>query len=91
VHFSQAFGLHSKRVGCLSPRWARLACPLLTWLTLVLSACNFSGDPIRIGLAGSLSDPVGLPMKRAAELAVEQINAEGGIKGRPRELVVRDD
>jgi branched-chain amino acid transport system substrate-binding protein len=91
VHFSQAFGLHSKRVGCLSPRWARLACPLLTWLTLVLSACNFSGDPIRIGLAGSLSDPVGLPMKRAAELAVEQINAEGGIKGRPLELVERDD
>ena len=91
VHFSQAVGLHSKRIGCQSPRWARLGCPLLTWLTLVLSACNFSGDPIRIGLAGSLSDPVGLPMKRAAELAVEQINAEGGIKGRPIELVERDD
>ena len=91
MHFSQAFGLHSKRVGCQSPRWARLACPLLTWLTLALSACSFSGDPIRIGLAGSLSDPVGLPMKRAAELAVEQINAEGGIKGRPLELVERDD
>ena len=91
MHFSQAVGLHSKRIGCQSPRWARLGCPLLTWLTLVLSACNFSGDPIRIGLAGSLSDPVGLPMKRAAELAVEQINAEGGIKGRPLELVERDD
>ena len=91
MHFSQAVGLHSKRIGCQSPRWARLGCPLLTWLTLVLSACNFSGDPIRIGLAGSLSDPVGLPMKRAAELAVEQINAEGGIKGRPIELVERDD
>jgi branched-chain amino acid transport system substrate-binding protein len=42
-------------------------------------------------LAGSLSDPVGLPMKRAAELAVEQINAQGGIKGHPLELVERDD
>jgi branched-chain amino acid transport system substrate-binding protein len=71
--------------------WGRLACPLLTWLTLLLSACNSSADPIRIGLAGSLSDPVGLPMKHAAELAVEQINAGGGIKGRPLELVERDD
>jgi branched-chain amino acid transport system substrate-binding protein len=60
-------------------------------LTLILWGCNPSGEPIRIGLAGSLSDPVGLPMKRAAELAVEQINANGGIKGRPIELVERDD
>ena len=63
----------------------------LAWLTLLLSACNSSADPIRIGLAGSLSDPVGLPMKQAAELAVEQINAQGGIKGRPLELIERDD
>jgi branched-chain amino acid transport system substrate-binding protein len=42
-------------------------------------------------LAGSLSDPVGVPMKRAAELAVEEINAAGGIDGRPLELVQRDD
>ena len=91
MHFSHAVGLHSKRIYSRSTRWARVACPLLTGLTLVLSACNYSGDPIRIGLAGSLSDPVGLPMKRAAELAVEQINAEGGIKGRQLELVERDD
>ena len=91
MHFSHAVGLHSKRIGSRSTHWAHVARPLLTWLTLVLSACNYSGDPIRIGLAGSLSDPVGLPMKRAAELAVEQINAEGGIKGRQLELVERDD
>jgi branched-chain amino acid transport system substrate-binding protein len=30
-------------------------------------------------------------MKNAAELAVEQINALGGVKGRPLELVQRDD
>ncbi|HEU5304112.1 MAG TPA: ABC transporter substrate-binding protein, partial [Gemmatimonadales bacterium] len=56
-----------------------------------LLACGFSPTPIRIGLAGSLSDPVGVPMKRAAELAVEEINAAGGIGGRPVELVARDD
>jgi branched-chain amino acid transport system substrate-binding protein len=58
---------------------------------LLLSACSFSPGPIRIGLAGSLSDPVGVPMKHAAELAVEEINAAGGIDGRPLELVQRDD
>jgi branched-chain amino acid transport system substrate-binding protein len=57
----------------------------------VLWGCDMSREPILIGLAGSLSDPVGLPMKRAAELAVEEINASGGIKGRALELMERDD
>ncbi|MEP7227415.1 MAG: ABC transporter substrate-binding protein, partial [Gemmatimonadales bacterium] len=38
-----------------------------------------------------MSDPVGVPMKHAAELAVEEINAGGGINGRPLELLERDD
>ncbi|MEO8090716.1 MAG: branched-chain amino acid ABC transporter substrate-binding protein [Gemmatimonadales bacterium] len=59
--------------------------------TLLVSACTTSPGPIRIGLAGSLSDPVGVPMKHAAELAVQEINAAGGIGGRPLELVQRDD
>jgi branched-chain amino acid transport system substrate-binding protein len=64
---------------------------LVAALGLILCACNFSREPIFIGLAGSLSDPVGVPMKRAAELAVEEINAGGGINGRPLELIQRDD
>lgn len=60
-------------------------------LVITLWACNLSQEPIRIGLAGSLSDPVGVPMKQAAELAVEEINARGGIRGRPLELIERDD
>jgi branched-chain amino acid transport system substrate-binding protein len=93
VHFSEADGPYLTRNG--SRNWSRVrrACLLLLlpWLVLLPSACNSSADPIRIGLAGSLSDPVGLPMKRAAELAVQQINADGGINGRPIELVERDD
>lgn len=54
-------------------------------------ACGFSSEPVRLGLAGSLSDPVGVPMKRAAELAVEEINATGGVGGRRLELLQRDD
>jgi branched-chain amino acid transport system substrate-binding protein len=58
---------------------------------LVICGCSGARDPIRIGLAGSLSDPVGVPMKHAAELAVEEINTQGGIDGRPLELLQRDD
>src|ERR687895_2641792 len=64
---------------------------LVALLIFALGACPLSRDPIRIGLAGSLSDPVGVPMKRAAELAVEEINRQGGIRGRPLELIERDD
>ena len=65
---------------------------LLAVVPLVLVvACSVAPGPIRIGLAGSLSDPVGVPMKHAAELAVEEINARGGVEGRPLELVERDD
>jgi len=46
---------------------------------------------VLIGLAGPLTDPVGAPMKRAAELAAEEINAKGGIDGRRIELVERND
>lgn len=60
-------------------------------LVLLLGACHLSREPIQIGLAGSLSDPVGVPMKRAAELAVEEINANGGVNGHPLELIERDD
>ena len=70
--------------------WSRRTL-LAALLLLTVLACNASSEPIRIGLAGSLSDPVGVPMKLAAELAVEQINAAGGIKGRPLQLVERDD
>jgi branched-chain amino acid transport system substrate-binding protein len=64
---------------------------LIGILALTLCGCHLSHQPIRIGLAGSLSDPVGVPMKRAAELAVAEINAAGGIRGHPLELIERDD
>ena len=66
----------------------------LTLFALVsfLGACGATeSGPVRIGVAGSFSDPIGLPMKLAAELAAEEINAAGGIRGRPIELVTRDD
>lgn len=67
----------------------RLAAAALT--TLLLACGQADGGPVRIGVAGSFSDPIGTPMQLAAELAAEEINAAGGIDGRPIELVLRDD
>jgi len=59
---------------------------------LLTAGCDRSGSgPVRIGVAGSFSDPIGTPMQLAAELAAEEINAAGGVAGRPLELVIRDD
>jgi branched-chain amino acid transport system substrate-binding protein len=90
VESSEVVGRRWRRENFPGQHRTRVAWSLLA-LCLTLLACDPSAEPIRIGLAGSLSDPVGLPMKRAAELAVEQINAAGGIKGRPIELLERDD
>lgn len=60
-------------------------------IVLLLTVCRPSADPVRIGLAGPFSDAVGGPMRQAAELAVEEINAAGGIRGRPIALIMRDD
>jgi len=76
-----------RRSRLFAPRGATL---LLATL-LVVSCANSSGEAIHIGLAGSFSDPIGLPMKLAAELAVEEINATGGINGHKVELVTKDD
>ena len=65
---------------------------LATALVALAAACGGGSEgPVRIGVAGSFSDPIGTPMQLAAELAADEINAAGGIKGRPIELVIRDD
>lgn len=52
------------------------------------------GGPIKIGVAGAHSGDLasyGLPTVNAAELVVEEVNANGGVLGRQVELVVEDD
>lgn len=51
-------------------------------------------EPIRIGLAVNLSGHGGTAgeyIREGALLAVEEANASGGIRGRPLELLIRDD
>ncbi|HWC74568.1 MAG TPA: ABC transporter substrate-binding protein [Gemmatimonadales bacterium] len=60
--------------------------------TLLLAACGRADHtPIVLGLAGPFSQPRGVSMRHAAELAVKEINARGGIRGRPLALRVADD
>src|SRR3546814_17090531 len=52
-----------------------------------------AADPIRIGDINSYKalPAFTIPYKQAVDLAVEQINAKGGVLGRPLEVVSRDD
>lgn len=46
--------------------------------------------PIKIGIIGPLRETEGMHMQMGAILAVEEINAKGGVLGRPLELVYED-
>jgi len=71
------------------PRRPRLGA-ILSGL-LVLSACGGGSGPIQIGVAANFTDPLSLPIRYGAQLAVEEINAAGGVDGRMIELVERED
>ena len=61
--------------------------------SLATSVAAYAQD-IKIGYAGALTGPAsftGLDIKRGAELAIDEINAKGGVKGRKLVLVARDD
>ncbi|MGH7584857.1 MAG: branched-chain amino acid ABC transporter substrate-binding protein [Gemmatimonadales bacterium] len=57
---------------------------------LMLGGCS-GGDPILIGVTANFGDPLSAPILHAARLAVEEINAAGGVDGRPLELLEKDD
>ncbi len=63
---------------------------VLAMLVAISVGCSEQG-PILIGLAGPISEDRGLSMRRGAELAVMEINSNGGIRGRELQLVVKDD
>jgi len=53
-----------------------------------------SGEPIKIGFSNSLTGPSaapGISVSQGANLQIEYVNANGGINGRPLELIEYDD
>jgi branched-chain amino acid transport system substrate-binding protein len=63
-------------------------------LTLTSASIAAAQDPIRIGEVNSYTGPLAsftVPYRNGWELAVEQINAKGGVLGRKLEVISRDD
>ncbi len=67
---------------------------LAALLTLTTASIAAAQDPIRIGEVNSYTGPLAsftVPYRNGWELAVEQINAKGGVLGRKLEVISRDD
>ncbi|MBW3013284.1 ABC transporter substrate-binding protein [Candidatus Woesearchaeota archaeon] len=64
-------------------------------IALFVSGCaSQEVEPIKIGWIGALSGDVasiGVANIRGIEIAVDEINANGGIEGRPVKLIIEDD
>jgi branched-chain amino acid transport system substrate-binding protein len=81
-------------------RWQVTATIVAVIGAVVMVSSQFLGtparaaDPIKVGWVGPLSPPGGYAegalMKQAAEIAAEEINAKGGVLGRPIQVIVQD-
>ena len=66
----------------------------ILFLFVSISSLVYAADPIRIGYIGPLTGSVGLlgnEAMKGATLAAEQINAAGGLVGRPLKVYAADD
>jgi branched-chain amino acid transport system substrate-binding protein len=73
-------------------RYASAGCAVLV-LGFILAGCQ-DREPMKIGFVGSLTGrngDLGTAGRDGAQLAVDTINAAGGINDRTLELVIRDD
>ena len=77
------------------PSWLRYAAPFLLIGIASLSFVLFSDkNPVLIGFVAQMTGnqaELGVQERNGVQLAVEKINASGGINGRKIELVIRDD
>jgi branched-chain amino acid transport system substrate-binding protein len=67
---------------------------MLVGILTLGSGLVWGADPIKLGAFFDLTGPssaIGTPTKLVAEMVVKKINGEGGINGRPLELVIADD
>src|SRR5438105_10002563 len=84
----------NRRREVMNPIRSLSAALLLTASAAALSSFAFAADPIKIGVPVGLSGAnsvVAPSVVQAAQLAVEEINAKGGIMGREVQLEVADD
>jgi branched-chain amino acid transport system substrate-binding protein len=63
-------------------------------LAVGLAPASRAADPVKVGVVTPLSGsyaPIGKQVRWGAELAVKEINAAGGVGGRPFELLFEDE
>jgi branched-chain amino acid transport system substrate-binding protein len=66
---------------------------LMAAAAVSLPLAAMAADPIKIGFPMPLSGPAavyGVPVTKGAQIAVEEINAKGGVLGRKIEIISRD-
>jgi len=75
-------------------RWAIICLAILGAFLSVVSCPSFAADPIKIGLVDSYTGPPSVycnDVKDGFKLALDEINAKGGVLGRQLVFVTRDD
>jgi len=75
-------------------RTTLLRCCAPAALAVAFASCANAADPIKVGVVTPLSGTyaaIGKQVRWGAELAVKEINAAGGVKGRPFELLFEDE
>lgn len=74
------------------PMLKKLLKPLfIIWM---MSSCISQNEPIKVGYAGELTgkrSKIGVDVRNGVQLAIEEINASGGINGRQLGLLIEDD
>ena len=73
------------------PASSHLAALPLAALLAAIPALAWAADPIRIGVIAENSSISGIAIPNAVQVAADEINAAGGIDGRPIEIVAYDD
>ena len=67
---------------------------ILTFVVAILPACTATSTTINIGTIMPISGPVsayGIQSRDAAQMAIDEINAAGGVLGKQLKLFVEDD
>ena len=64
---------------------------VLATTTLPALAAAPTGEPIKVGIIAEQSAIAGASIANAAQIAMDDINAAGGVGGRPIQLVIYDD
>ena len=60
-------------------------------LVLLLAGCGAGGGEVAIGTAGPFEEGYARMVRRAVEMAVDEINDEGGVRGTRLSVVAQDD